>query len=138
MRWAGRLRALRWLDALAAWLVLWAGGVWLRPAADWSALAVVSGLCLPILAAVPPLRRRWRPVSALVALALSWPLRAGDRAWHVTLDGRARLVLVTAPRWANVVVAGVVQDAGEGMAVSRTRGLLVRTAEGRRRGVRPL
>ncbi len=37
-RWMGRARRLRWLDALAAWLAVWAVGVGLQPTADWMAL----------------------------------------------------------------------------------------------------
>lgn len=123
--WAGRVRRLRWLDALAAGVMAWAVAAWLWPATDATALGVLVAMFLPLAAAIPPLRRRWRPVSATVGLALSWPLRAGDRAWHIDPDGRIRLVLVTAPRWRGVVVAGVIQDSGEGAVVSRMRGMLV-------------
>jgi len=123
-RWSARARRLRWLDAAVAWLALGAAGVAWRPATDPGALAVLAGLLALGGAAVPPLRRRWRPASATVALALSWRVRPGDRAWYVSADG-ARLVLVTARRWLHVVVAGVVQDSVEGVALRRTRGFLV-------------
>ncbi len=123
-RWSARARWLRWLDAAVAWLTLWAAGaVWWR-AIDPGALAVLAGLLALGVAAVPPLRRRWRPASAVVALALSWRIRPGDRAWYVHAEG-ARLVLVTSRRWLHVVVAGVVQDSVEGVALRRTRGFLV-------------
>ncbi len=124
LRWSARARRLRWADAGAAWLVLWALLFAWRPATDPAALAVLAAVPLLIGIAIPPLRRRWRPVSAVVALFLSWRIRPGDRAWHVSPDG-ARLVLVTSRRWLHVVVAGVVQDSAEGIPLRRTRGFLV-------------
>jgi len=123
LRWSGRARRLRWADAGLAWLAMWVGILAFQPTADPAALGVLSAvLVLP--AAIPPLRRRWRPVSAAVALVLSWRVRPGDRAWYVNTDG-ARLVLVTSRRWLHVVVAGVVQDSTEGITLRRTRGFLV-------------
>ncbi|HSD33584.1 MAG TPA: hypothetical protein VLB49_16840, partial [Gemmatimonadales bacterium] len=90
-----------------------------------------AAVLVATLAAVPPLRRRWRPVSAAVAVALGWRLRPGDRAWHVGPDG-ARLVLVTAARWRHVAVAAVVRDSEEGMTLRRTRALLVPAEPDRR------
>jgi hypothetical protein len=124
--WKRRLRRLRWLDALAAWVLAWLAAVALAPGTDPVALGVVVTLFLPIVAAIPPLRRAWRPVSTAVAWAVSAALRPGDRAWHISPDGHARLVLVTGRRRTTVVVAGVVQDSGEGAVVSRLRGLVVR------------
>src|SRR5262245_30032013 len=123
-RWMRRARRLRWLDALAAWLLVWAILVAVRPAADWMALGILAVVLVSPLAAVPPLRRRWRPASAMVAVALGWRLRPGDRAWQVWAEG-ARPVLVTSTRWRHVVVAGLVRDSGEGSALPRTRVLLV-------------
>jgi hypothetical protein len=123
-RWMRRARRLRWLDALTAWLVVWGGLVAAQPATDWGALGVLGLVVVGPAIAVPPLRRRWRPVSAGVALALGWRLRPGDRAWQVWPDG-ARPVLVTSARWRHVVVAGLVRDSGEGSALPRTRVLLV-------------
>jgi len=124
VRWSARARRLRWADAVLAWLGVWGGMVAVRPATDPGALAVLAGvLVLPGLA-VPPLRRAWRPVSAVVALILSWRVRPGDRAWYVSVDG-ARLVLGTSRRWLHVVVAGVVPDSAEGVPLRRTRGFLV-------------
>jgi hypothetical protein len=128
-RWMRRARGLRWLDAAAAWLVAWGLMLGLAPAAEPAALFVLVAVLIAPMAAVPPLRRWWRPASALTALVLGWGLRPGDRAWHVWSDG-ARLVLVTAPRWRSIVVAGVVQDSGEGMALPRTRALLVPVSRG--------
>jgi len=123
-RWMRQARRLRWLDALAAWLAVWAAGIALRPAADWMALGILTLVVVGPVAAVPPLRRRWRPASAVAAVALGWRLRPGDRAWQVWPEG-ARLVLVTSVRWRHVVVAGLVRDSGEGSALPRTRVLLV-------------
>ena len=123
-RWGARARRLRWADAALAWLVVWAGILALRPGADLAAVGVLAAVLVLPPMAIPPLRRRWRPVSAAVALILSWRVRPGDRAWYVSVDG-ARLVLVTSGRWLHVVVAGVVQDSAEGIALRRTRGFLV-------------
>jgi hypothetical protein len=124
LRWSGRARRLRWADAALAWLVMWVGILALQPTADPTALGVLAAVLVLPAVAIPPLRRRWRPVSAAVALALSWRVRPGDRAWYVNADG-ARLVLVTSRRWLHVVVAGVVQDSAEGITLRRTRGFLV-------------
>jgi hypothetical protein len=123
-RWVRHARRLRWLDGLGAWLGAWAVAFLLRPGSDPSALAVLAAVLVGGVAAIGPLRRRWRPVSALAAVVMGWRLRPGDRAWHVRPDG-ARLVLVTSRRWRHIVIAGVVQDSGEGMALPRTRALLV-------------
>ena len=123
-RWVRHARRLRWLDALGAWLAGWVVAILLRPTADRAALAILTAVLIGAAATVGPLRRRWRPVSALAAVAVGWRLRPGDRAWHVRPDG-ARLVLVTSGRWRHVVIAGVVQDSGEGTALPRTRALLV-------------
>jgi hypothetical protein len=130
-RWMRHARRLRWLDALAAWLFVWAILVGLWPTADWAALGILAIVLVGPVAAVPPLRRRWRPVTALTALALGWRLRPGDRAWQVWTEG-ARPVLVTSTRWRHVVVAGLVRDSGEGSALPRTRALLVPAARLRR------
>jgi hypothetical protein len=92
---------------------------------------VLAAVLVAPAAAVPPLRRWWRPISAVTAVALGWRLRPGDRAWLVAPDA-ARLVLVTANRWRHVVVAAVVRDSGEGIALPRTRALLVPAEAGRR------
>lgn len=130
-RWVRRARRLRWLDGAAAWLGLWVGVMLIWPATDRAALAVLAAVLLAGPALVPPLRRHWRPVSALAAVVLGRRLHPGDRAWHVRPDG-ARLVLVTSCRWRHVVVAGVVQDSREGMALPRTRAFLVPAGRVRR------
>ena len=120
-RWASRARWLRWLDALVAWLLVWAAlALGLRtvtPAA--TAAAVVVGLA----ALVGPLRRRWRPLGALILLSVSRALRPGDRAWLV-LPRHVEPVIVTARRRLRLVVARPDQGA-EGMEVRRTRVLVV-------------
>src|SRR5581483_5072092 len=113
VRWMRRARVLRWLDALAGWAGVWGATLAVRPGADPAALAVLALVLAAPAAAVPWLRRHWRPASALAALVLGWRLRPGDRAWQVWPEG-ARPVLVTSTRWRHVVVAGVVQDSGEG------------------------
>ena len=124
LRWSGRARRLRWADGVLGWLAIWGGIVALQPAADAAALGVLAAVLVLPAIAFAPLRRRWRPVSAAVALVLSWRVRPGDRAWYVNTEG-ARLVLVTSRRWLHVVVAGVVQDSTEGITLRRTRGFLV-------------
>jgi hypothetical protein len=124
-RWIRRARQLRWLDAAAAWLGLWAIATLLRPEAEGGALAVLAAIATGVGVASSWLRRGWRPVTALTAVVVGWRLRPGDRAWHVWPDG-ARPVLVTSRRWRSVVIAGVVQDSGEGVVMTRTRALLVR------------
>jgi hypothetical protein len=135
LRWSGRARRLRWADGVLAWLAVWGVLLALQPAADAAALGVLAAVLVLPAIAIPPVRRRWRPVSAVVALALSSRVRPGDRAWYVNADG-ARLVLVTSRRWLHVVVAGVVQDSTEGITLRRTRGFLVpATGPGSLKGV---
>src|SRR4029453_15586359 len=114
-RWASRARWLGWLDALWAWLLVWAGFALaqrtLTPAAAATAAAVVVGLA----ALVGPLRRRWRPLGGLVSLSVSRALRPGDRAWLV-LPRHVEPVIVTARRRLRLVVARPDQGA-EGMEV---------------------
>ena len=122
-RWASRARWLRWLDALVAWLLVWAalalGLRTLTPAATATAAAVVVGFA----ALVGPLRRRWRPLGALILLSVSRALKPGDRAWLV-LPRHVEPVIVTARRRLRLVVARPDQGA-EGMEVRRTRVLVV-------------
>ncbi|HBH02049.1 MAG TPA: hypothetical protein DDZ42_09045 [Candidatus Rokubacteria bacterium] len=129
-RWASRFRYLRWLDALVAWLAAWAtlaAALDVGPDAQAGLAAVATGL----LALVPPIRVRWRPVSAWVGLAMSVRLGPGDRAWYV-VPGRAEPVLVTARRGFRLVVAGVDRGRAEGIEVRRTRVLLLPERRGAR------
>jgi hypothetical protein len=124
-RWASRVRYLRWLDALGAWLALWAllaSALTLPLQAQMVLSAAVAGL----LALVPPLRLRWRPVSGAVGVRVSRRLRPGDRAWYVVPD-RAEAVIVTARRRLRLVVARPGHGPAEGIEVRRTRVFLVAT-----------
>lgn len=123
VRWTRRARRLRWLDGVAAWLLLWVVAAFLPGSLDVADRAVLAALAVAALALAPPLRRRWRPVSTCVALIVSRPLRPGDRAWCVR-PGDAELVLVTARRGLRVVIAGA-PGPTEGIPVSRTRVILL-------------
>ena len=122
-RWTRRVRWLRWLDALVAWLILWGGVAMLFPGPTGLAQATIAGVIVGAAAAIVPLRVRWRPMSGWVALVVSRPLRPGDRAWHV-LAGEAELVVVTARRGLRLVIAQA-REPEEGVAVRRTRVLLL-------------
>jgi len=121
--WVGRARWLRSLDALAAWLTLWAGISFVLPEFSRSGQATVAAVVVAIGMAIAPVRVLWRPVTGWIALSVSRPLRPGDRAWLVRGDG-ADLVIVTARRGLRMVVAQA-QDGTEGITVRRTRVLLV-------------
>ncbi len=123
-RWASRARWLRWLDAVAAWLVVWPFLALLLESATalTSAVAALAPVVLGALAR--PLRLRWRPVSALVSLSVSRGLRPGDHAWYVRPD-RVEPVIVTARRRLRLVVAHPDQGPAEGLEVRRTRVLVV-------------
>jgi len=124
LRWSRRARWLRGFDAVAAWLVVWAGAVTLAQEASRGALGVAAALAVTLGAAVPWLRMGWRPITGLTALMVSWRLRPGQRAWWITAGG-GTLVVVTACRAWRVVLAGVSEDPTEGIAVRRTRALLL-------------
>jgi hypothetical protein len=123
-RWIARARRLRWLDALAGWLVLWfaLAGALGHVTSGQAALAALA--LLGLLALVPPLRVRWRVVSGAVGLWMSRAIAVGDRAWCIG-PGSATRVIVTARRGARVTVANTGGDAAEGVSVRRTRVLLV-------------
>src|SRR6266850_5411980 len=123
-RWASAARVLRWLDAIAAWLVIWAGAAIALSRASPALLAVLAALISALGALVRPLRARWRPVSGAVALTLSARLSPGDQAWYVR-PGHAERVLVTARRRTRVVIARIDDEGAEGLSVRRTRVLLV-------------
>jgi hypothetical protein len=121
-RWNARLRGLRWLDALVAWLLL-ASVLWMTAPLDprQTLLLSLAGVVGAVL--VPPARSRWRPVSGPVGLILSRRLRPGDRAWYVRA-GEADRVLITARRGLRMVIAKPGESA-EGLSVRRTRVLLI-------------
>jgi hypothetical protein len=123
-RWASRVRYLRWLDALLAWLALW-GLLALALPLPAQAQVVLATAAVGLLALVPALRLRWRPVSAAIGIRVSRGLRPGDRAWYV-VAGRAEAVIVTARRRLRLVVARPDQGPAEGLAVRRTRVLVIR------------
>src|SRR5258707_12310371 len=78
-RWASRARWLRWLDALAAWLLVW-GGLALTPYAKTpGATAVAAAVLVGPAALVSPIRRRWRPLGALVLVFGGRRRGPGDR-----------------------------------------------------------
>ena len=123
-RWAARVPWLQWLDALAAWLVVW-GLIALMSGKMTTVASAVAALVLVGLAALAsPVRRRWRPVRALVSLSVSRALKPGDRAWLV-LPKHIEPVIVTARRRLRLVVAWPDQGSTEGMEVRRTRVLVV-------------
>jgi hypothetical protein len=122
-RWVSRARWLRWLDALAAWLLVWAGLALGQRTAPAAATAIVAAVLVGLAALVGPLRRRWRPLGGLISLSVSRALRPGDRAWLV-LPRHVEPVIVTARRGLRLVVARPDQGA-EGMEVRRTLVLVV-------------
>jgi len=122
-RWVSRTRWLRWLDALAAWLLVWAGLALAQRTAPPAATAIVAAVLVGLAAFIRPLRRRWRPLGGLISLSVSRALRPGDRAWLV-LPRHVEPVIVTARRGLRLVVARPDQGA-EGMEVRRTRVLVV-------------
>jgi len=122
-RWAARARWLRWLEAFGAWLVVWLALALLWEKAPPLAPAIAALAVVGLAALASPLRRRWRPVSALVSLSASRRLKPGDRAWLV-LPERIEPVIVTARRRLRLVVARADQVA-EGLEVRRTRVLVV-------------
>ncbi len=122
-RWASRVGYLRWLDALIAWLVIWALLALALPL-PVQVPAVLAATAAGLLALLPPLRLRWRPVSGAIGIRLSHGLRPGDRAWYV-VPGRAEAVIVTARRRLRLVVARPDHGPAEGLEVRRTRVLVL-------------
>jgi len=96
----------------------------LLPDADGRVPALVAGLLAVAGTLAAPLRAHWRPVSALVGLMVSRPLRPGDRAWQVR-PGEAELVLVTSRRGFRIVIARLARGPVEGITVRRTQVLLI-------------
>jgi len=123
-RWTTVVRVLRWLDALAAWLVLWGIAALVVPGAPAGPLAALAAVVVAFARFVRPLRTRWRPLSGAVALVKSARLAPGDHAWYVR-PGHAERVLVTARHRTRVVIVRLGDESSEGLGVRRTRVLLV-------------
>ena len=119
-------------DAVAAWLLVWAAWRSHRTRQRPGATAVAAAVLVGLAALVSPIRRRWRPLGALISLSVSRALRPGDRAWLV-LPRHVEPVIVTARRRLRLVVARPDQDLAEGLEVRRTRVLVV-PPDGMRRG----
>src|SRR5262245_34882301 len=123
--WISVVRLLRWVDALLAWLILWAIAKIALPTRENAAAAVVAAVALVLGVLIGPLRVRWRPVAGAVALALSARLAPGDHAWYVRA-GVAERVLVTGCHPTRIVIVQLNDESAEGLSVRRTRVLLVR------------
>ncbi|HEV8586101.1 MAG TPA: hypothetical protein VGT02_14130 [Methylomirabilota bacterium] len=122
--WISRSKYLRWLDALAAWLVGLGAILGFFPEAPGGTAAVVALVLVAAGSALQPLRIRWRPVSGWVGVVVSKSLRPGARAWFVR-DGRADAVLITARHGLRMSIAPPGFGEAETMRVRRTRVFLV-------------
>jgi len=125
VRWSRLARWLRAADAVAGFGVTWAAvqawvpGAGPRRDALLALAAAAGGACVPFV------RRRFRPVSGLVALWVSRRLAPGAAAWFIRPGGAER-VLVTGRRGLRLVIFPVGADGpAEGIEVRRTRVLLV-------------
>lgn len=124
-RWTSVVLPLRWVDALIAWLVVWALARIALPQVENAAAAVGATVVIVLVALLGPIRVRWRPVTGVVALALSARLSPGDHAWYVR-SGAAERVLVTGRHPTRIVIVRLNDESAEGLSVRRTRVLLVR------------
>jgi hypothetical protein len=122
--WITRSRYLRWIDALAAWVVLLGVAAALLPEQPGRTIALGALALLVIALMLRPLRLRWRPVSGWVGVIVSRSLRPGQRAWFVR-DGRADAVLVTGRRGLRLSIAAPDLGEAETLTVRRTRVLLI-------------
>jgi hypothetical protein len=123
-RWVRRARWLGWIEALAVGLVLWPFlALWLADRPPLVSALLALGL-VGLAALAPGVRRRWRPIRALVSLAASRGLKPGDHAW-LLLPEHVQPVIVTARRRLRLVVARSGQGPSEGLEVRRTRVLVV-------------
>ncbi|MBI2207644.1 MAG: hypothetical protein HYU41_27750 [Candidatus Rokubacteria bacterium] len=136
-RWMSRARYLRWLDAIAAWLGLWAVVAYTFPRASFTVAAVAALAAVVALSLVLPIRVRWRPVTGWVGLTVSRSLRPGDRAWWVQ-PHRSESVVVTALHGVRVTIAMAHHGESEGLTVRRTRALIVPADDVRDAGGRPV
>jgi hypothetical protein len=122
-RWIRGVRCLRWLDGIAAWIVLWLAAEVSLPDGGATVHGVLAAVLAVAGANVSWLRVRWRPIMGLVGLMVSRGLRPGDRAWFIRPTD-AEVVLVTARRRFRMVIARA-ESADEGMSVRRTRVVLL-------------
>jgi|SRR5262245_905240 hypothetical protein len=122
--WITRSRYLRWIDALAAWVVLLGLAAVLLPEQPARALVIGSLALLGLALMLRPLRLRWRPVSGWVGVIVSRPLRPGHRAWFVR-DGHADTVLITGRRGLRLSIAAPALGEAETLTVRRTRVFLI-------------
>jgi hypothetical protein len=123
-KWMARARYLRWCDAALGWLVVLALFGLDTGQLDVRRAGIIAAAVVALCALLPPLRRRWRPVSGLVGVLVSRPLRRGDRAWYVRSD-RADLVIVTARRGLRISIAAPELGETESLRVRRTRVFVV-------------
>ena len=126
--WISRAKYLRWIDALAAWLMFVGAAVAMLPEMPVEASALVALAATVLGMLVQPLRLRWRPVSGWVGLVASRSLRGGHRAWFVR-DGRADPVLITARRGLRLSIAAPNLGESETLSVRRTRVFLIPRAD---------
>lgn len=122
--WISRARYLRWMDALAAWLVLCAIVTAVAPELPGRMIAITALALLIAAIMLRPIRVRWRPISGWAAVAVSRRLRPGDRAWFIR-DGTADLILITARRGLRMSITMPGLGEAETMRVRRTRVYLV-------------
>jgi hypothetical protein len=125
VRWGWFAPWLRAADAVVAYVLAWAAvSTWL-PAAPPRASALLALVVAAVLAAMPFVRHRARPLSGLVGLFVSRDLEPGAAAWFIHPGGADR-VLVTGRRGLRLVISPIGADGpAEGIEVRRTRVLLV-------------
>jgi len=126
--WISRSKYLRWIDAVAAWLVLVVVAAEMLPELPAAADALIALAATVLGTLMQPFRLRWRPVSGWVGLVASRSLRAGHRAWFVR-DGRADPVLITARRGLRLAIAAPNLGESETLSVRRTRVFLIPRAD---------
>jgi hypothetical protein len=129
-KWISRSGYLRWVDALAAWLIIFFVAVQNMPRQSGRTVAVASVSLLLLCLLLSPLRLRWRPISGWIGLVVSRSLRPGDRAWFIR-HGHADPVLITGRRRWILAIGGPNIGEAETITVRRTRVFLVPFDTGR-------
>jgi hypothetical protein len=119
-----RLRWLRGLDAVVAWVGVWGVAMAALGGGSGNAPAMIALVAVGLGLVLRPLRVRWRPITGSVGLVVSRRLRPGDRAWYVRAR-EASPVLVTARHGIRVVITRPDLGGEEGITVRRTRVLLL-------------